>query len=101
MAEPEKKVDAPAVKTAPKPKAAGDGYIAKYVRISKVKELFVENAVKIRVSGDAKEDIAKYLDAAIEKAVKELINKLPRKSKGDKKGGLSRITIQHDDFAGN
>jgi hypothetical protein len=73
-------------------------YQAKYVRISKIKELLVEEGTKIRISGEAKVDVAKYLDGAVEKAVKELIDKLPRKSKGDKKGELKRITILPEDF---
>ena len=74
-------------------------YDVKYVRISKVKDLLVEGDTKIRVAGDAKDKMAEYLDQAIEKAAKELINKLPRKSKGSEKGELKRITLQLEDFA--
>jgi hypothetical protein len=73
-------------------------YIAKYVRMSIVKELLVYNDTKIRIAGEAKGKVAEFLDQAIAKAVKEMINKLPRKSKGDNKGELSRITLQADDF---
>ncbi len=74
--------------------------VAKYVRTSIVKELLIEGETKIRVAGEAKEKVAEYLDQAVMKAVKELINKLPRKSKGDSKGELSRITLQLADFGG-
>lgn len=89
MSEPEKKSsDA----------SDGDTYSALYVRVSKVKDLFVDGETKIRIAGDAKEAVSKYLDDAVKKAVKEIIALLPRKSKGDNKGELSRITIQADDF---
>ncbi|WP_457919052.1 hypothetical protein [Candidatus Lokiarchaeum ossiferum] len=73
-------------------------YQAKYVRVSKIRDLLVEGETKIRVAGDAKEKVNEYLDKAIEAAVKELIDKLPRKSKGSSKGELKRITIQTQDF---
>lgn len=80
-----------------------DGYAAKYIRSSKVKELFVdgdgEKAVKIRISGDTKADVWKFLDDCVAKGVQELIARLPRKSKGDRKGELSRITISKEEFA--
>jgi len=73
-------------------------YQPKYVRVSKIRELLVEGDTKIRVSGEAKDKINKYLDDAIEAAVKVLIEKLPRKSKGGNKGELKRITIKPEDF---
>ena len=73
-------------------------YTAKYVRVSKIRELLIEGETKIRVAGDAKDKVNEYLDKAVEAAVKELINKLPRKSKGQSKGELKRITIQEQDF---
>lgn len=73
-------------------------YQAKYVRISKIKELLIEGEQKIRIAGAAKEKVAEYLDKAVAAAVKDLIAKLPRKSKGDSKGELKRITIQDEDF---
>ena len=68
-------------------------YTLKYVRISKIKELLIEGETKIRIAGEAKEKVAEFLDKAVETAIKDLINKLPRKSKGDSKGELKRITI--------
>ncbi len=73
-------------------------YQAKYVRVSKIRELLIEGDTKIRVAGDAKEKVNEYLDLAVGAAVKELIDKLPRKSKGSSKGELKRITIQVQDF---
>lgn len=73
-------------------------YSAKYIRISKIRDLLVEGDTKIRVSGDAKDQLAEFFDKAVEKAVKDLIEKLPRKSKGSQKGSLKRITIQAEDF---
>ena len=73
-------------------------YTAKYVRISKIRDLLVEGDTKIRVAGEAKEKLAEYLDKAIETATKDLIDKLPRKSKGKEKGQLKRITLQTEDF---
>ncbi len=73
-------------------------YQAKFVRVSKIRDLLVEGDVKIRVAGDAKEKVNEYLDKAVAAAVKDLIDKLPRKSKGSSKGELKRITIQVQDF---
>lgn len=73
-------------------------YKPKYIRISKIRDLLVEGETKIRVSGDAKDDLAEYLDKAIEQAAKDLIDKLPRKSKGKEKGELKRITIKTEDL---
>jgi histone H3/H4 len=73
-------------------------YQAKYIRTSKIRDLLVEGDTKIRVSGDAKDKLAEYLDNAVAAATKELIEKLPRKSKGASKGELKRITIQQNDF---
>ena len=40
-----------------------------------------------------------YLDIKVREGVEELIDKLPTKSKGEKKGELKRITINSSDFA--
>lgn len=73
-------------------------YTARFIRVSKIRDLLIEGETKIRVAGDAKDNVYEYLDKAVEAAVKELINKLPRKSKGQSKGELKRITIQRQDF---
>lgn len=80
---------------------AGD-YKAKWILSSKVRQLFVGKKggedIKIRIAGDAKPLIYKHLDEAVENAVQELIDKLPRKQKGPNKGEFKRITIQPDDL---
>ena len=73
-------------------------YKPKYIRISKIRDLLVEGETKIRIAGDAKDDLAEYLDKAVANAAKDLIDKLPRKSKGKEKGELKRITLKADDF---
>jgi hypothetical protein len=73
-------------------------YDVKYIRPTKLKALLVDGDVKIRLSGDAKDALYGYIDKAVENAVKVVIGKLPRKSKGDSKGQLSRITVQVDDI---
>lgn len=74
------------------------GYEVKYIRVSKIRDLLVEGDAKIRIAGDAKDLVYEYLDNAVEQACKDLIDKLPRKSKGDNKGELKRITLQTEDF---
>ncbi len=39
-----------------------------------------------------------YLDNKVKEGVVELIERLPKKSKGEHKGELKRITIQDEDF---
>ncbi|MHA1342076.1 MAG: hypothetical protein ACTSRZ_19810 [Promethearchaeota archaeon] len=73
-------------------------YKAKYIRTSIVKELFVHEGTKIRISAEAKPLVFQYLDNKVEEAVKELIAKLPTKSKGEHKGELKRITILPEDL---
>jgi len=77
-------------------------YKAEYVRVSKVKELFKrmegDNEISIRISKEAKSKVMEFIDTKIKEGVEELIDKLPVKSKGDKKGQLSRITIKLNDF---
>lgn len=74
-------------------------YKSKYIRTSIVKELFVFEETKIRISADAKEKVFEYLDGKVKEGVIELIEKLPRKTKGEHKGKLKRITLLSDDFA--
>ncbi len=75
-------------------------YKPEYFRVTKVKDLLVDEATgkKIRVSGDAKDSVYKFLDEKIREACQDLVNKLPRKSKGPEKGHLKRITLKEDDF---
>ncbi len=75
-------------------------YKPKWILSSKVRSLFIVEGQKLRISGEAKDKIMEYLDKAVEKGVKELIDKLPKKSKGPEKGELKRITLQLDDLQG-
>ncbi len=75
-------------------------YKAKYFRTTKVKDILVDKQTgqKIHISADAKDLVHQFLDGQIEEAVQQLIDKLPRKSKGPAKGELKRITIKSEDF---
>lgn len=73
-------------------------YDVKYIRSSKIKELFKVNKQSIRISAEAKELVYKYLDNKVKEGVEEILNKLPRKTKGDSKGELKRITVFPSDF---
>ncbi len=75
-------------------------YKPKWVLSSKVRGLFISEGQKVRISGEAKDKVMEYLDKAVEKGVKDLIEKLPKKSKGPEKGGLKRITLQLEDLQG-
>lgn len=77
--------------------SAESKYSAKYIKPSKVKAEFVVEGTKIRISSEAQEAVYEYLDNAVAKAVKELIGKLPKVSKGANKGSLKRITIKKED----
>lgn len=74
-------------------------YQAKYIRISKIKDLLYDGEDKLRISAESKSLLAEFLDNAVIEATQKLIQKLPRKSKGDHKGELSRITFKAEDFA--
>jgi hypothetical protein len=73
-------------------------YDVKYIRSSKIKELFAVGGQSIRISAEAKDLVHKFLDDAVKKGVEEILNKLPKKTKGDSKGELKRITIFPSDF---
>ncbi len=75
-------------------------YKAKYIRVTKVKDLLFDEQTdkKIRVAGDAKGLVYEFLDEAVKNACQDLVNKLPRKSKGPNKGELKRITLKPRDF---
>ncbi len=76
-----------------------DKYKPQFILSSKVKALFLgPNGEKIRIAGDAKDKVMQYLDEKVKEGVQELIQKLPTKSKGAKKGELKRLTLQPDDF---
>ncbi|TFG19177.1 MAG: hypothetical protein EU530_07095 [Promethearchaeota archaeon] len=73
-------------------------YDVKYIRSSKIKDLFKVNKQSIRISAEAKDMVYKFLDDKVKEGVDEILNKLPRKTKGDSKGELKRITIFPSDF---
>ena len=73
-------------------------YTVKYIRSSKIKELFKVGKQNIRISADAKDKVYKYLDGKVAEGVGEILDKLPRKTKGESKGELKRITIFPTDF---
>jgi hypothetical protein len=80
---------------------SGD-YVSRYIKFSVIKELFKiqdgDNTVQVRIAGTAKNAVKKYLDNKIVEGVTELLDKLPRKSKGDMKGQLKRFTIRDTDL---
>jgi hypothetical protein len=73
-------------------------YDVKYIRSSKIKDLFKVKEQNIRISADAKELVYEYLDNKVKEGVEEILAKLPRKTKGDSKGELKRITVFPSDF---
>ena len=73
-------------------------YDVKYIRSSKIKDLFKVKGQNIRIAADAKDLVHKYLDNKVKEGVEEILAKLPRKTKGDSKGELKRITVFPSDF---
>ena len=73
-------------------------YQVLYVRISKIRDLLVVGETKLRLSGEARNILAYYLDLKVHEGVRDIINKLPRVSKGNRKDQLKRITIYQDEF---
>jgi len=72
-------------------------YVSPYIRFSKIKkDLFIEGEKKIRIAKDAIEDIQKIMEDAIKNAIKNMIAKLPRYTRGEKVGQLKSITIQKE-----
>ncbi|MBN2155970.1 MAG: hypothetical protein JW776_08005 [Candidatus Lokiarchaeota archaeon] len=75
-------------------------YTVKYIRSSKIKDLFAVGDQSIRISAEAKDMVYEYLDNKVAQGVQEILDKLPRKTKGDSKGELKRITVFPSDFEG-
>ena len=77
--------------------------MVEYIRSSKIRVLFSaedptkDTLVKIRIASSAVPDVLQYLDDLVVAGVGQLIEMLPRKSKGDRKGELKRITIAQKD----
>ncbi|NVM27979.1 MAG: hypothetical protein HWN65_03970 [Candidatus Helarchaeota archaeon] len=66
------------------------------MRPTKVWAHFKEKAV--RVSGDAKPKIIEMLNDAVGSELDKMIEKLPKFSKGQKKGEIKRKTIKPEDL---
>lgn len=69
-------------------------YKTRYIQKSKISNLLFENGKKLHVAGDARDALYRYLDDSVEKAMKKLIESLPRKAKGEHKGELKTHTIK-------
>ena len=69
-----------------------------WIHSSKIRPLFINQGQKIRVGGDAKKKVLAFLDQQAEEGVRELINMIPKKSRGAQKGELRRITILPKDL---
>jgi hypothetical protein len=82
------------VKTEEVTEETTEEYKSEYLRTSKIKNLFFEDGQKLRISKEAKEDLYKRLEKAVQDEVKKIIDALPRITKGDNKGKLKQITIQ-------
>ena len=74
-------------------------YTAKYSRITRIKsELLFDGDTKIRLAGDAKPLFSYHIDIRVIDAIREIIDQLPRRIRGQSKGQLKRITIMKRDF---
>lgn len=77
-------------------------YISQYIKFTTIKPLFSvkegDKDVQVRISGNARELVKKYLDDKIVEGVNEILSKLPRKTKGEQKGNLKRFTIRDTDL---
>lgn len=72
---------------------------AKYIMKRRVRELLVtEKGEKLHITRKALAALYQYLDEVVESHVKGIINKLPRKTRGEKKGMLARKTIKYEDI---
>lgn len=69
-----------------------------YGRISKIKENLKEKDQKLRIDDESKPYFNQFIDQSIEKNIQLMINKLPRKRKGERVGEIKRITFQREDF---
>ncbi len=52
----------------------------------------------IRIAGDAKPELMKKLNALISSKIEEIIDKLPKLTKGENKGEFKRKTIKIEDL---
>ncbi|MHA1230289.1 MAG: hypothetical protein ACTSRP_04215 [Candidatus Helarchaeota archaeon] len=75
-----------------------DENIIDYVRLTRVWDSF--KAKEIRVSSEAKPKIIEILNKVVDKKIKEIIDKLPKYTKGANVGALKRKTIKLEDLEG-
>ncbi len=71
---------------------------ANWIMSSKVGNAFWINGQQIRISSEIRNKVIHYLDHKVEEGVEEIINCLPRKSRGPQKNQLKRITLQAEDL---
>ncbi len=71
-------------------------YKSKFLMKSRIDEYF--SKLGIRRAGDAKDSVLKWLDKKVEDNIQEIIDALPKKSKGKSKGELKRKTIMVEDI---
>jgi len=69
-------------------------YKSKFLMKSRVDEYF--SKLGIRRAGDVKDGVIKWLDKQVEANIQQIIDVLPKKSKGKSKGELKRKTIMKD-----
>ncbi|MHA2011765.1 MAG: hypothetical protein ACTSWG_05335, partial [Candidatus Helarchaeota archaeon] len=67
-----------------------------YIRISKIVSTFREK--EIRISAEAKPKIVQILNKAVYEKINEIIDTLPKWSRGAKKGNIKRKTIRLEDL---
>lgn len=65
---------------------------------NKVKKLFKIGDQRVRVTDSAKPLVNQYINDVIRRGVAKLIDQLPRKSMGNNKGQLKRVTIKKSDI---
>ncbi|MBD3227862.1 MAG: hypothetical protein GF329_06710 [Candidatus Lokiarchaeota archaeon] len=70
--------------------------ILNYVRLTKVWDTFRD--MEARISGEAKPKIIDLLNKTVYEKIGEIIDTLPKKSKGPNKGELKRKTIKVEDL---
>ena len=70
----------------------------KLIYWTRVKPLFhgvyEGNETKLNVAGDAVDKIVEYLESKIKAGIQEIVDAMPKKSKGDHAGELVRKTIK-------
>ena len=71
-------------------------YKSKFLMKSRVDEYF--SKLGIRRAGDVKDSVIKWLDKQVEANIQQIIDVLPKKSKGKSKGELKRKTIMKEDM---